>query len=429
MKKRSSISIIILIFALLISTACTKSEPISNRYDGEEAMKHVVELASPEYTGRLPGTKGNTLAAEYIAQAFAQYGLEASGDKDTYYQWYDQQSIVYGQPFTLEVLRPDGSLEKSFRYRYDFLEANANEGFSLDLTVGATECTVSTSDSTIVVADPNGGTVMIGGHVPRSGNGDSRAAMFNRSAILRPQTYPTIVVTPEVFEGITAYLGEGYFLRLLGEVDYPQVSVPNVVAHMPAIGKSQGSLMITAHFDHLGVDCTGEINSGAVDNAGGIAVMLELARVLSQEQLPMDLMFIAFNGEEGGLLGAKYYAKAVKTPTTTKMINIDTVGLSEFDYTVLLYAGAGKTLASDLAALYRQHEQVAHPAPGNTRSDHTPFGQQGYEAVSIVQLSQHYFDNQYHTPCDTIDLLSASSLQQVGDIIMDYITKDMNGGN
>lgn len=426
MRIRRLLAIVLLVFALLIPVACTAKPALIETFvfDGEEAMKHVVELAGPKYEGRLPGTPGNILAAEYIAGVFAGHSLMARGDDNTYYQWYEQPTSAYPQPFAVEILKPNGSLEKSFRYRYDFIEANASTGYSVNATVDAANCTVSASESTILVTDPLGvtATTLIIGRAPLSGLGDNRASMFIRTGRLQSEGYPTILVTPEVFESIASYLSDGYLLRLSGEVDYPIVTVPNVVAHLPAFGTPEASLIIAAHFDHFGMDFTGEINSGAVDNASGVAVMLELARFLSQEQLPIDFSFVAFNGEERGLLGARHYQQAANIVQGTKVINIDTVGLAESEYTFLLYHGSGRRLASELDAIYKEHGQEARSAP-STRADHAPFGERGYEAVSIVQMNQHYFDNEYHTPYDTIDLISASSLQQVGQLVLDYISQ------
>ena len=420
MKNRKLLFTVVVVLTMLVSMGCTQPVHESSRFDGEEALKHAVELTSPKYAGRLPGTEGNMLAAEYIATLFAEYNLEPFGDDSTYYQWYEQPSFAYPQPFAVEILKPDGSVEKSYEYRYDFIETNSDEGYSLDLRVNGTGCTVSTSSKSIMIKDSNGDTIaMVLGRAPTSGLGDNRAAMFIRTGRLQLHDYPAIYVTPEAFESITTYLSEGFFLKLSGEIEYPLVTVPNVVAHLPAKGAPIATLLLTAHVDHFGIDCTGEINSGAVDNASGVSVMLELARFLSQEPPALDIFFIAFNGEERGLLGAQHYQRTATIPPGAKVINIDTVGMKEYESTFLLYYG-GKTLASELQAIYRTYDAKTIPGP-STRADHAPFGERGYEAVSIVQLNQDYFDNQYHTPNDTVSLLCASSLQQVGNVILDYL--------
>ena len=128
----------------------------------------------------------------------------------------------------------------------------------------------------------------------------------------------------------------------------PSLKVDLVRKETPAynvIGVLEGSdpalrnetIVIGAHYDHLGrggegslAPKSGEIHHGADDNASGVAGMLELARIFSTEKprLRRTVVFIAFSGEEEGLLGSNFYVNHPVRPLTNTiaMINMDMIG-------------------------------------------------------------------------------------------------------
>ena len=116
------------------------------------------------------------------------------------------------------------------------------------------------------------------------------------------------------------------------------VEAANVIGILPGSNDAfkDQSAVLGAHVDHLGTGWPdvhagdeGKVHPGADDNASGVAVMLELARVMAAgERPPRDVVFIAFTGEEAGRLGSKHYAAHPVRPLagTEGMINLDTVG-------------------------------------------------------------------------------------------------------
>ena len=132
---------------------------------------------------------------------------------------------------------------------------------------------------------------------------------------------------------------------LTGEITLSTDVVRNEVPAYNVIGVLEGSdpvlknenIIIGAHYDHLGrggegslAPRSGEIHHGADDNASGTAGVLELARVFSTQRprLKRTLIFIAFGGEEEGLLGSSYYVDHPLIPLahTVAMINMDMIG-------------------------------------------------------------------------------------------------------
>lgn len=132
-----------------------------------------------------------------------------------------------------------------------------------------------------------------------------------------------------------------YFQQWHEDVGPPlgETELTNVIAILPGSNPElEGeSLIISAHYDHLGLGWPdvhqgdeGKIHFGADDNASGVAVMLELARQISKRWNPArTIVFVAFTGEEAGLLGSQHYTHAMSRLPAHKAIavlNLDTVG-------------------------------------------------------------------------------------------------------
>jgi len=146
--------------------------------------------------------------------------------------------------------------------------------------------------------------------------------------------------------------------------------IRNVAGFLP--GLEDQVIVIGAHYDHLGLghtgslaDAVGQVHNGADDNASGTAGLLELARLFKEKSLEKGLLFLAFSGEEMGLMGSRYYTDHPTIPLdeTIVMINLDMIGRSEGELQV---GGVGT------AAVFREILK-------------------GIEEKSILEFS--YFDN------------------------------------
>ncbi len=126
-----------------------------------------------------------------------------------------------------------------------------------------------------------------------------------------------------------------------------KVLMKNVIGVIP--GKNPGwsaqSVIVGAHYDHLGV-VKGEIYHGADDNASGISVLIELAGKLGNNLDPdRNVIFVAFTGEEAGKKGSRYYInnqKRYPVKQSIGMLNLDTVGRLEKNKLFVLGAGSAK---------------------------------------------------------------------------------------
>jgi Zn-dependent M28 family amino/carboxypeptidase len=189
---------------------------------------------------------------------------------------------------------------------------------------------------------------------------------------------------------------------------------PNVVAEITGTTRPQDVYVICAHYDTLANTV------GADDNGSGTAAVLTAARILSQYQFEGTLRFIAFSGEEDGLLGSRRYAQAVHSggENIAGVINLDMIlhpGWDsqepdpDYDLDILTNA-ASSWLAQELVAKYAAYTpidvEVSIDNYGN--SDHSPFWEYGYSAIRLTEHTtpETWYQGsnaEYHQPTDVYD--------------------------
>ena len=184
-------------------------------------------------------------------------------------------------------------------------------------------------------------------------------------------------------------------------------------------GTSDKHIVVGAHMDHLGLDRDGNAYNGADDNASGTTALLELAEALGDTKPKDTIVFIAFNAEELGLLGSKYYVRNPLLPLDNckLMINLDMVG--RLRGTTL--TAQGGNLSSSVTQLVDKLDDdypfdVNITVPGN-RSDHAPFNWNGVP-VLFFHTGTH---PQYHRTTDDSDLINYEGLVQISKFVLDLI--------
>ena len=229
--------------------------------------------------------------------------------------------------------------------------------------------------------------------------------------------------------------------RLLKDVtiDYTQRlttnhrTVRNVVGLLPGADrvKDDEAVVIGGHYDHVGLggrfsrspERTGEIHNGADDNASGIAVMIEMARAAAADpsRFPRSLVFVAFAGEERGLLGSAYYTNHPVVPLgdTVAMLNLDMVGRSRGRVEV-----GGLDRASSLEKDVNAAAQVAginaRPGgPGAGRSDDSNFVDKGVPALHFFTG----FHDDYHRPSDDWERIDAAGTARVATLALELAAR------
>ncbi len=201
----------------------------------------------------------------------------------------------------------------------------------------------------------------------------------------------------------------------------------NVVGVLRAPGGATEHVVIGAHFDHLGLDPeTGDVMNGADDNASGTAVMLEVARVLSEpavrRRLRRDVVFAAFDLEEHGLLGSQFYVDHAPIPIeqTTAMICLDMLGRSVMDATPGRLVALGTETSRDLDAAVREAAAASRSELWRLstdyvgpRSDFVAFAEREVPHVFFTTVPHR----DYHRPTDEADGVDFGSLTEHARVV------------
>lgn len=223
-------------------------------------------------------------------------------------------------------------------------------------------------------------------------------------------------------------------VTLRSQSTHQSITSPNVLAVLPGsdpVLKNE-YVVLSAHSDHIGLAndlrTDDKVNNGAMDNAAGVAILLETARLFAAlpEAPKRSILFAAVTGEEKGLLGADYLAKQPPVPVTNLVANVN------LDMPVLLYPfadliafGANHSTLGDVVERAAAKEQIklsADPMPEQaifTRSDHYRLVQQGVPAVFMMtgftskdpaqdggKIWGSFFAKHYHKPSDDIESLT-----------------------
>ena len=191
----------------------------------------------------------------------------------------------------------------------------------------------------------------------------------------------------------------------------------NVVAFLDK--KADKTIVIGAHFDHLGMGGQGSlhrgdsaIHNGADDNASGTAALLALAKIFKYETLKSNILFIAFSGEENGLWGSNYFVKnpTIDLKTVNYMINMDMVGRLNAEKSLAVHGvGTSPSFPPVLDPINADSLKLVPSESGVGPSDHTSFYLQDLPVL-------HFFTGQhadYHKPSDDADKINYEGLVQV----------------
>ena len=206
----------------------------------------------------------------------------------------------------------------------------------------------------------------------------------------------------------------------------------NVLAYID--NKSDNTIVIGAHYDHLGYGGDGSlyrddktsIHNGADDNASGVAIMLNLASRLKQTNTNNNYLFMAFSGEEIGLLGSNYFVKnaTVDTKSMNYMLNMDMVGRLKQDSTLAVYGVGTSPILKQVVSSSNTYFKVVEKESGVGPSDHTSF------YLSDIPVL-HFFTGQhedYHKPGDDSEKLNYDGMNLISDYIFEIISElDDNG--
>ncbi|MDR9367259.1 MAG: M28 family peptidase [Balneolaceae bacterium] len=209
----------------------------------------------------------------------------------------------------------------------------------------------------------------------------------------------------------------------------------NVAALLQGTGDSDELIIIGAHYDHLGMGEFGSLSSsdnkihnGADDNASGTTGLLELAEYFSENRPQTDLLFLAFSGEEMGLLGSQHYVEnpTVSLENALAMINMDMIGRMSDNRMMIFGVATTDAWERILTDANTDSLNMDLVPDGTGASDHTSFY---YADMPVL----HYFTDthaDYHRPSDDPEWINAQGqshlLQHIVRVIQELDALDKN---
>lgn len=466
-KKKSTL---LLITVLLCSIAFSQVEKFAGSITADDLKNHLYKIASNEMMGRETATEGQRIAAKYIEDQFKQLHLLPGWNGS-----YQQPFPVFRDSLVSAVLNINGT---DLQYDQDFA-VTSNSGFNMSLESGEIVFVgIGRSDSArddykdinakgkIVVAWPklpeknasgkraiefvpdyptlqkaakkNGATglVVIQSYFPK-GRTPRGGRMYVRD--FRQDSIPNTFVMSDdkanllfgnQFSAVEKLMKSGAYasrsfrtpVKLSLEKNTEHLESSNVIGMIEGTDKKSEAIVITAHYDHLGIKDS-IVYYGADDDGSGTVSVLEMAQAFS---LAADsgmkprrtVIFMTVSGEEKGLWGSDFYSEHPAFPldSTTANVNIDMIGRIEkgrkADSVNYIYVVGDNRLSSDLRpiseGLNKKYYNLAFDYKYNDpndperifyRSDHYNFAKKGVPAI-------FYFSglhDDYHRPTDTPD--------------------------
>lgn len=439
MNLKLSLSIVAVI-AMLGNPLLTKAQLFlpSKKKTAVVLKKHVQYLASDELEGRMSGSKGEALAAEYLIKAFKEMGLPGAFDGE-YKQGFEVSYTPSANPksfLTINGIQLEYETD-FFALQYSAAGKVAGEinklgqGISapkldhddyqnVELRKGIVLVEMGSPDGTnphgpfaefanirakINAAEANNASAII--FIDPKGE-EQPDVKFLRS--IRAAKIPVLFLTAKGAK--KANLQADFLIADMNIlINRPTATANNVACFID--NQAEETVVIGAHYDHLGMGHEGgsreierrAIHNGADDNASGTAALIELARYLKKGKYGnRNYIIVAFSGEELGLLGSSYMTRNLPLPKEkiSYMLNMDMVGRLDEERS-LGVNGVGSSPAWALSmSKAKNNFNIKTTESGIGNSDHTSFYLNDIPAI-------HFFTgahDDYHKPEDDWEKLN-----------------------
>lgn len=451
------ISIIITLFTQTVFAQ--KVHDFSDEAVIERLRTDIQTLASEEMEGREAGTAGEQKAAAYIKMQMQEIGLQPMFD-GSYYQefpfpgewdWGDNnyflyfdatfahgvdyfvlpgsESGTYNLPFVNVGFGITGMTNYAgFEDYCDYSEHDDLEGriFVIDfylpealdtiVNIGVFPMTLQK----IRTAEEKGAAGVI--FVNTLSNRDDPAIDLRITRV--SFNMPVIFAEKQVLDQLMAN-PEGK-INLTTDIFRKEYSGINVAGYIDT--GSESTVVIGGHYDHIGFGGLSSrspglhaIHYGADDNASGTAGVLEIARFLTNTtyDLNYNYLFIAFSGEEKGLIGSRYFTEsdAYDMEKINYMFNLDMIGRMEDNTLTTIGTGSSPSWDTLIDELAPDHFNIRKNSGGRGGSDHTSFY---VKDIPVIFFFTGIHDD-YHKPTDTADKIKYRETKEVVAFIQDMV--------
>jgi len=312
---------------------------------------HVSFLASDPLQGRDTPSPGLDIASEYIGAQFRAAGLKPAGEDGSYFQ--TAELLLRAQPTEgLELEIKAGQEQLSIGREQ--ISIRSPRGLDIDdvpaLKVDSPEVTAEQVSGKVLLLEAgkvrlaplrrlNPALIVAVLRGPREPPGGSHSLVDPESS--SQKLTPALIVSDDrlakLFDEINPGATEVKISARIPEPQEKPVKARNVIGVLrgsdPALQDTY--VLLTAHYDHIGTRAAGEdrIYNGANDNASGAAAVMEIAAALSEAKIRprRSIAFMAFFGEETGLVGSRYYVRHPAFPLskTVAHLNLEQLGRSD----------------------------------------------------------------------------------------------------
>jgi hypothetical protein len=448
---------------------------VMHSINSQTLFDYVKEMASDKYSGRLTGTEGYNLSAEWLVSHFKKWGIKPAGDNGTFLQAFpNPYTLIYPDcEVALHMPVKDSVIKKYYKYEQEFVpgatsasgevtaeviyvgygitapELGFDEyaGFDVKdkIVMMEREAPVSSRDAEVFKkwrpysfhqyklenAVAHGAKGMLYNYGPISNPNNSYREGFIYSHI-------GTAASEDVFAGTGKTHRET--VKAIQDALKPQsfasgkvFTIKNTTKHVPdgigtnVIGLMEGSdpvlkdevIIIGGHLDHLG-RCY-EIMPGANDNASAVAVMMGVAEGLYRSPVKpkRSIMFLAFGAEEQAVAGSEFYVNNPVVPLekTVGLLNMDGVGSGHS-----LSAGAAENFPAFWAFVKKANDKYVHRIfrgsyfanNARPRLDAARFM---WKDVPTLTFGAYPSSATYHLPGDSIDKITPEIMEDLTQIL------------
>jgi hypothetical protein len=444
------------------------AEMAAETITAEEMYEHVAYLASDELAGRDTPSPGLEMAAAYLAESFASYGLEPAGDDGSFLQryTYEKKSLDLDG---LDLRAGKSGEEESLEYRSDFFviagESERSEAevlflgriesileglpdgvagktvvvttpphVGMELVVAMVAARRAEVSSLVIVLAPELPEQVVGAIADQVESGPPMSMQAPTMGLLYTSAASAMAAAGHDLDELASMAEEGLdapapleglslslAAPLTREVSEPANVVALVRGSDPDLRNTY--VVLSAHYDHVGIGTPGaegdSIYNGADDDASGTALLLEVAQAVAALSRPpaRSLVFLAVSGEEKGLLGSTHYAQKPTVPgVIVANINLDMISRNAPDS--LIAIGQEYTSLGPLSHRIAEENPelglliASDPDPSERaflRSDHVSFVKK--EIPSILLTTWDHED--YHEPSDHVEKIDPDKAARV----------------
>jgi hypothetical protein len=399
----------------------------------EEARRITERLCSEEFFGRGYVNNGMESAALFLKEEFINVGLQPYSKKFDFFQSYTYD--VNSFPGNMEIIHNNKSLKPGIH----FLPEASSPSMKLSADYAYIDSAILVDENLLKDAIES---VYLGNKnaflIDSRGFDDNERVELIRFAFNFTSTAPTFVTTDQKFTWSVGRHQLKYPLIQIQDsifeigqtldVDIEAKFIENfeannVIGFLPTKKKRAKTLIFCAHYDHLGGMGKDVYIPGANDNASGTAMLITLANYFKNNPSKYNMLFIAFSGEEAGLLGSEYFVanSPLKLKKIRFVLNLDIMGSGEEGITVV-NATEYPNEFELLTAINNEKNLLPRiKSRGETsNSDHYFFHQNGVPSFFIYTMGAN---KNYHDVFDTYDALSFEAYNNVMKLLQTFVER------